>query len=247
MKPNVCIALPCYNPVPSHWPELVKFVEEFEQTSDFHTQWMVVNDGSDHWVEPTVPLPPTVQVISYKTNRGKGGAIKEAVRLLPPDTEIFAFIDFDLPYSPTDLRNACVEVFKGTDICIGNRITENGNAADRKSRQMVHTIFRWFARTFIVRNVPDTQCGLKAFRAAAVRRIASMSTIDSFVFDLEWLHLAQSQNLQIGTVPVQVIEQHTSGRFRSFKHFRLMKDLVGLIWRVLTQKESRSDDALKKL
>jgi glycosyltransferase involved in cell wall biosynthesis len=54
----------------------------------------------------------------------------------------------------------------------------------------------------LVPDVLDTQCGFKAFSAAAATRLFSLARIDGWAFDLELLALAHRWNLRIAEVSV---------------------------------------------
>ncbi len=49
----------------------------------------------------------------------------------------------------------------------------------------------------------DTQCGFKAFRAAAAREIFARQTLDGFSFDVEVLALAAGLGLRVEDLPVE--------------------------------------------
>ncbi|WP_460504054.1 glycosyltransferase family protein, partial [Hymenobacter agri] len=49
----------------------------------------------------------------------------------------------------------------------------------------------------------DTQCGFKAFTAAAAERIFGACTVDGWSFDLEVLARARALGFRIGEVPVR--------------------------------------------
>jgi dolichyl-phosphate beta-glucosyltransferase len=49
----------------------------------------------------------------------------------------------------------------------------------------------------------DTQCGFKAFRMEAFRRILDRSESDGFGFDVEWLYLAREAGLRLREIPVR--------------------------------------------
>jgi hypothetical protein len=69
----------------------------------------------------------------------------------------------------------------------------------------------------------DTQCGFKAFRAAAAERIFSQTTVERWGFDIEALALAQALNYRIGIVPAHWINDDRS-HVRSLDYLNVLAD-----------------------
>ena len=85
-RADIDLVLPCYNP-PSGWEEQVathfREVERLFSPVRFHL--FIVSDGSRRGYEPETidrlrQLIPDVCVVDYKPNRGKGYALREAVK-----------------------------------------------------------------------------------------------------------------------------------------------------------------------
>ena len=85
-RADIDLVLPCYNP-PSGWEERVathfREVERLFSPVRFHL--FIVSDGSRRGYEPETidrlrQLIPNVCVVDYKPNRGKGYALREAVK-----------------------------------------------------------------------------------------------------------------------------------------------------------------------
>lgn len=85
-RADIDLVLPCYNP-PSGWEERVathfREVERLFSPVRFHL--FIVSDGSRRGYEPETidrlrQLIPDVCVVDYKPNRGKGYALREAVK-----------------------------------------------------------------------------------------------------------------------------------------------------------------------
>ena len=48
----------------------------------------------------------------------------------------------------------------------------------------------------------DTQCGLKAYRQAAARRLAELQTVDGGMYDIEYLYIAVLNHFRIASIAV---------------------------------------------
>src|SRR5690606_32020625 len=60
----------------------------------------------------------------------------------------------------------------------------------------------WIVARTVVSGIRDTQCGFKAFTAAAAQQIFSRACIDGWAFDLEVLALARGLGFGIAEVGV---------------------------------------------
>lgn len=241
---QVFLVFPCYNPTPEQWEKLGRFLNELESKTEIRFSAAVVDDGSPRWVEPPKAIAERIKIHRLPANRGKGGALNAATALIPQDYEVFAFLDFDLPYPAEDLIGICASVLSGADACIGDR-TLQPQYSNRGSRNASHFVFRLFIRTIIAGGVPDTQCGIKAYRADMVKRIAAKSKIDGFLFDVEWLYLALKHRMAVRCWPVSVTDHHESSPLRSFANFKLVKQLTTLVLTIL--RREYEDQALYAL
>jgi len=60
----------------------------------------------------------------------------------------------------------------------------------------------------------DTQCGFKAFRRDAARRLATLQTVDGGMYDIEYLYIAVKNGMRIAQVPVPPMPEVRSSRIR---------------------------------
>jgi hypothetical protein len=74
----------------------------------------------------------------------------------------------------------------------------------------------------------DTQCGFKAFRLEACRRILEAAQIEGFAFDVELLYHAHQTGLRIREVPVRW--NHAEGSKVSFfrDSLRMLREVIRL-------------------
>ena len=165
----------------------------------------LVNDGSTRNVEPEnlrqlVENVPGTQVVSYPTNRGKGHALRQGVAAA--DANFYLLTDIDFPYTlPSMGRVAQVLLEKG-GIAAGNRDTGYYSNVPF-FRKMLSQGLRWLLLRVIRLPVSDSQCGLKGFDRAG-RAVFLATTIDRFLFDLEFLMLAGGQRVPVVPVPVEL-------------------------------------------
>ena len=171
---------------------------------------IVVDDGSDDGTADAARRAGPDSVVELPANRGKGAAVRAGVRAATGAT--VAFTDADLSYRPEHLIRVVSAVEDGCDVAVGNRYHPEARARSEPSR------LRWAgsrvvnlaARRVLGIDCPDTQCGVKAFRADAARTLLEAGIIDGFAFDIELLHLTKRYGFSLREVPVEADYSETS-------------------------------------
>lgn len=241
---KIYLALPCFNPSQAQWKRVEEFYNSLKKYSAVGLEFdlVIVDDGSPHWVEPHESFKKSFTLVRLPKNHGKGFAVSEGLRSASKNYSIFAFMDFDLPYSAEDLARMCSSVASGVDIAIGDRtcwwhITD----AKKISRQISHVIFRFLMRTLVIGGLHDTQCGVKAFKFRAAELITKKAKLEGFLFDVEWLYIAARHRLSIQNLPVHSQPEHSSNRFFAFINGKIFMEFG----RLLSSIVSRSYDSLE--
>jgi glycosyltransferase involved in cell wall biosynthesis len=189
------IVLPCYNPLPDWEKRIVDTVQTLEKRLNGVEVFLyIVNDGSSQNINPEAITYiqrqiPNFQFIAYTTNRGKGYALRQGVAATKNDICIYTDIDF--PYEIESFL-AIFETLKNeVDIAIGVRETEYYQHVP-KVRVWISKTLKWMIRNLLRLPVSDTQCGLKGFNKKG-KKVFLETTIDRYLFDLEFVFLAAKQ------------------------------------------------------
>ena len=181
-------------------------------------------DGCDKMVE-ALGLPG-VRVVGYPENHGKGCAIRTA--MLEAVGDIVMFTDADLAYG-TEVIGRVSEMFEShpdADIVIGSRnISKDGYEGYTFLRNvMSKTYIKVLCLTGGFK-LSDSQCGCKAFRGEAAKRIFSRCEVNGFAFDFEAILWAQRYGMKIAEMPVKVIN-HRESKVHVFSDtFKMLRDL----------------------
>ncbi len=151
-----------------------------------------------------------VSVIGYEKNRGKGAAVREAVKITDGDTVVYT--DCDLAYGTAVIEKATLELLQtGADMLIGSRNLEgDGYEGYSKRRKLASKIYIKVIAVFAGFRLTDSQCGFKAFRGESARKIFSNCTIDGFSFDLEVIKVAQKLKMKLCELPVKIVNHRDS-------------------------------------
>jgi glycosyltransferase involved in cell wall biosynthesis len=202
---RVNIIVPCYNPPPDWEVALATRFNQFSSLLEGLTAvpgLIVVNDGSPNNAtevnfEKLRALIPTANVISYTQNRGKGYALRQGVAA--SDADIHLVTDTDFPYTLESMRKIVETTLLQGGIAAGNRDTRYYEKVPYFRRQLSRSL-RWMLRHVLRQPIDDSQCGLKGFDHTG-KALFLETTIDRFLFDLEFLMLAKNR---VKVTPVQV-------------------------------------------
>lgn len=169
---------------------------------------------------------PRVRVVGYPDNRGKGSAVRHAI--LATEGDIVIFTDSDLAYG-TDVIARAVERMQAEpalDVLVGSRnISKDGYEGYTFTRKLASKAYIKVLGVVGGLRLSDSQCGFKAFRGAAARRIFSHCEVNGFAFDFEAIMIATRMKLTMGELAVKIIN-HRESKVRVLADaFRMMKDL----------------------
>lgn len=191
-RADIDLVLPCYNP-PSGWEERVathfREVERLFSRVRFHL--FIVSDGSRRGYEPETidrlrQLIPDVCVVDYKPNRGKGYALREAVKRCTSPYIIYT--DYDFPYTNDSFGRMVEALLGGADVVVATRgksYQDNLPPFRQMLSKLSHICNTWVLRI----KIKDTQGGMKGFSQAG-QAIFLTTRINSFLFDTEFIYKA---------------------------------------------------------
>ena len=234
MRISVCI--PMYNES-RVIEKTAKTLFEYMNTTFGDGEFEIIfsNDGSTDGCDEIVRALglPNVKVIGYKENRGKGCAVRNA--FLEAQGKVVMFTDADLAYG-TDVIERAVKTLENNpnaDLLIGSRnISRDGYEGYTLMRKIVSKAYIKVLCIVGGFKLSDSQCGCKAFRNSAVKKIFNRCTVDGFAFDFEALLWANKFKMNIVEMPVKVINSGES-KVRVLRDtFRMLKDLAKMKKRI---------------
>jgi glycosyltransferase involved in cell wall biosynthesis len=200
---SIALILPCYNPVSGWHENVIKNFNSLKRSTDIH-ELIIVNDGSIPNEELVYALDsilklPGARCISYKVNMGKGYALRQGV--MQVKSSLIVYTDIDFPYTEESIKNIIAALQEGsTDVAVGVRSEEYYTHLPRV-RVRISKALRWFIKKFMRIPVDDTQCGLKGFNQKG-KELFLQTTVDRYLFDLEFIFLAGRNKLNIKAIPV---------------------------------------------
>ncbi|MBX2907093.1 MAG: glycosyltransferase family 2 protein [Taibaiella sp.] len=232
----VSIVLPCYNPPPG-WDEvIVREYRSFLRHTGEATELVLVMDGESDAVTPGAiskirDAIPTLKLITYSNNRGKGYATRKGVAAATGD--IIIYTDVDFPYTAESICEVYGRLRSGAcDVAIGIKNSEYYDKVPT-ARRVISKLLRALTRIFLSMPVTDTQCGLKGMRREAIDIFLS-TTIDRYLFDLEFVYdCYHNPATRVEAVPVTLKENI---RFRRMNYRILLPEMVNFARLLMNRK-----------
>jgi dolichyl-phosphate beta-glucosyltransferase len=234
MSAPLSVVIPAYNEA-ARLGDTLRAVVDYLRQNLPEAEVIVVDDGSS---DETAELARRAlqnarnlrtSVISYKSNLGKGRAVR--LGLLAARGEVALFSDADLSTPITEAPKLIEPIRSGEcDVAFGSR------ALNRKligvhqpwRREQGGRVFNLVVRLATGLPFWDTQCGFKAFRMSVCRPLVEAATVDRFGFDVELLYLAFRAGLKLKEVPVRW-DHNEGSKVTLFSDSFKMVNEVGLI------------------
>src|ERR671913_467844 len=234
MSASLSVVIPAYNEAVRLGRTLRAVVDYLRQSLP-NAELIVVDDGSS---DQTAALAREVfnesrdlrtSVISYKSNLGKGRAVR--LGLLAARGDVTLFSDADLSTPITEAPKLVEPILNGQfDVTFGSRALDRRLIGVHQSwrREQGGRVFNLVVRLATGLPFWDTQCGFKAFRMSACRPLIEAATVDRFGFDVELLYLAFRAGLNLKEVPVRWDHNEGSKVSVVSDSFKMLSE-VGLI------------------
>lgn len=180
-------------------------------------RWLLVDDGSGPGEAEALRrlvvergLQDRVSVLALPLHEGKGAALRAGLaRGLDEGAELLAFLDADGSAPPRELGRALELLARRPELSgvIGSRVLMLGRQVRRRAaRHYAGRVFATFVSVLFGVPAYDTQCGLKAFRADALRRHLDAPTEARWVWDTQLLLSMLEAGERVEELPVDWAE-----------------------------------------
>ena len=202
-----------------------------ERNWELENQIILVDDGSDKKYERLFwELGEKCIVLHHEENRGKGEAIKTALKYIKEELwecRVVGIMDADGQHLPDDMEKLLMKAAaEPMALNVGSRtIDRNVPWKSRMGNLITRRIFRM--KTGV--EVSDTQTGLRAF---STRLLDFMLDIEGerYEYEMNVLVTCAKANIPIIEVPIETI-YHDKGN--SCSHFRKVRDSVRIYRQLL--------------
>jgi dolichyl-phosphate beta-glucosyltransferase len=191
---------------------------------------IVVDDGSADDTSGVVRARSArhreVHLVRHERNSGKGFAVQAGMRAATGVYRLFADADGATPIP--ELKRLEAALAGGADVAIGSRSVADPAVIvrARPHRKAAGRVFNRLASWLGLAGLEDTQCGFKAFTAAAADDLFPRLTTTGFGFDVELLLRARARGWRISEVAVNWTDQAGS-------KVGVLKDGPAMLWQML--------------
>lgn len=204
LQRELVVVMPAYNEgahIKDNLLNVAKIISTFEDSFSI----IVVNDGShDSTLEQIISASKEnshIEYISYNKNKGKGGAIKEGVKLARGN--YIAFLDSDLELPPIMLKDFLNELRKhNADIAIGSKFHKDSKLYYPLIRKIMSMGYYIMLKLMFKLKIKDTQTGIKLFKQEVIKPICENLITTGFAFDIEILATASKKGYNIIQMPI---------------------------------------------
>lgn len=208
---QICVIIPTYNNVST----LFQVITEVLQ---YTPNVIVVNDGSTDDTAKQLQTQPSIKVISYARNRGKGYALKQGFRKAIEDGFRYAItIDSDGQHLVKDIVRFVEMIEQHPDaFLVGSRYLQQENMPKQNTFANRFSNFWFFVHTF--QQIPDTQSGFRLYPLHFLKKMHIFTR--KYETELEILVRLAWRFVPIIPIPISVYYAPKEERISHFKPFR---------------------------
>lgn len=211
---TISLIIPCYNEELNIQKGVLDKIGNYVRHIPAIKEVIISDDGSTDSTKKIIKKEYLTQYPLFKLleNEHKGKAQTLISGILSAKSEYVLFTDIDLATPVEEIEKMIPEIEKNTDIIIGSRSSTRAGAP--LTRKVMAVGFMYIRNLIIgLKNIKDTQCGFKAFRTDAAKKIIHSLVVFkntqgvegssvSAGFDLEFLFLASKMGFSITEIPV---------------------------------------------
>jgi dolichyl-phosphate beta-glucosyltransferase len=233
--PHLTLVVPCYNGE-DRLPAALAQLSAFLALQPYSSELLLVDDCSAapaaEVLQNYAAARPGIRLIRNEKNLGKGKSVSRG--MLAGRGRFRVFTDADLAYPPEEVNKILRDLEAGADVAIACRVLPESRYLMSPgffhylyTRHVMSRVFNLLARTILLRDVLDSQAGLKGFTAAAAEMVFPRITIPRFGFDVEALFIAQKHRLVVKQTAVyfRYDEEPTTVKFAQ-SAFTMAAELV---------------------
>lgn len=228
---DLSIVIPAFNErnrLPAYLDAIQSYMDDHYKRNGKLYEILVVDDGSSDDTSKVVKENyPDVKCIKLYKNFGKGGAVREGIRLAEGERILIADADGATPISELPRLEHWLD--RGRDIAIGSRYLKDSKVVKKQSliRRIISRLGNLLVRSILGLQFKDTQCGFKLFHRIPAKMVFKELRNFRFGFDMEVLKRAVDLNFYIEEVAVEWHDQEGS-TFRLKATFNVLWELISI-------------------
>ena len=211
-RPAVDVVVPVHNEQDDLAPNIRRLHAYLETTFPLSARITIADNAS---TDDTATIArcladelPGVRVVRLEA-KGRGRALRAAWE--DSDAWVLAYMDVDLSTDLAGLLPLVAPLISGhSDLAIGSRRARGSRVVRGPKREIISRAYILLLRTLLGARFSDAQCGFKAIRADAARRVLPLMEDGAWFFDTEMLVIAERAGMRIHEVPVDWVDDPDS-------------------------------------
>ena len=202
MNEIISINIPVYNEKEAI-AKVIKDIKNVMSASGRKYEIIAVDDASTDGTKDILQKlsqQPEINIFYHERNRGKGAAIRTAIKNITGDITIIQ--DADLEYDPVDYAGLLKPILDGrADVVYGSRFQGGPHRVLFFWHYIGNKFLTLFSNMMTNLNLTDMETGYKAFKSNVIKNISLSS--DRFGFEPEvTAKIAHCNNYKIYEVPI---------------------------------------------
>jgi putative flippase GtrA len=209
---QVEIVIPVRNEERDLGPSVRRLCSYLDHSFPFAARVTIADNGSTDgtWAQALDLAGELAAVRAVRIERpGRGAALRSVWS--DSDADVCAYMDVDLSTDLNALLPLVAPLLSGhSDVAIGTRLARGARVIRGPRRETISRCYNLLLHASLGTRFSDAQCGFKAIRADAARRLLPLTADAGWFFDTELLVLAERAGLRIHEVPVDWIDDPDS-------------------------------------
>lgn len=203
--PLIDIVVPCYNEAETLRRNIRKLYLHASSQLPWRFTITIADSGStDDTLAIAENLSHTYPQVHVRREavKGRGRALRKA--WLSSDADVLVYMDEDLSTHLSHLKPLIEPLVAGdAPVATGSRLRSDSQTRRSLKRDLISRGYIWMLHLFLRLNVSDAQCGFKAIRRDAARRILPNVSDEHWFFDTELLFRAEQLGWRVHEVGVR--------------------------------------------
>ena len=210
---RVDIVVPVYNEQRA-LEASIRRLHAFLSTKLAHLRWrIVIADNASTDGTPVIARALALELsrtaVIRLDQKGRGRALRTA--WMASDADVLCYMDVDLSTDLKALAPLLASLISGhSEVAIGTRLAPGSRVRRGAKREFISRSYNHLLRLVLGARFSDAQCGFKALRADAARRLLPQISDQAWFFDTELLVLAQRDGMRVHEVAVDWVDDPDS-------------------------------------
>jgi len=235
-KKLLSIIIPAYKQEKTIKQDILQIMRSVEQVKYPYEIIVVVDGILDKTSQRVRSLKLSkVKTISYKSNRGKGHAVRYGMSKAKGDYIFFIDSGMDLNPNAISMLLAHFNWYKA-DVIVGSKLHPVSIVNYPWQRKILSRGYRILVKTLFGLSIRDTQVGIKMFRREVLEKVLPRLLVKTYAFDIEILAVAHRLGFKrIYEAPIE-LEFNNSSSITSKKLWKvislMMWDTLAVFYRL---------------